>query len=155
MSLRTITVILWGCLIATAAIAGEEHRMKVEIAVDGEDHKVFEWHGDGTTLDDLEVGESKTITDDDGNVYTGESENDAKLRGNGRKLDLLLDTAQYHADAQAMAEGTLDPMAAFMQGKIMVAGDMALMMQMQAIQMQAAAQAALIQREYHLNTLRP
>jgi putative sterol carrier protein len=41
-----------------------------------------------------------------------------------------------------MAAGTLDPMAAFMQGKIMVAGDMALMMQMQAIQMQAAAQAA-------------
>ena len=46
------------------------------------------------------------VTDDDGNVYTGESENDAKLRGNGRKLDLLLDTAQYHADAQAMAEGS-------------------------------------------------
>jgi hypothetical protein len=44
-------------------------------------------------------------------------------------------------DAEAMAAGTLDPMAAFMQGKIMVAGDMALMMQMQAIQMQAAAQA--------------
>jgi putative sterol carrier protein len=45
-------------------------------------------------------------------------------------------------DAEAMAAGTLDPMAAFMQGKILVAGDMALMMQMQAIQMQAAAQAA-------------
>jgi putative sterol carrier protein len=45
-------------------------------------------------------------------------------------------------DADAMAAGTLDPMAAFMQGKILVAGDMALMMQMQAIQMQAAAQAA-------------
>jgi hypothetical protein len=45
-------------------------------------------------------------------------------------------------DAEAMAQGKLDPMAAFMQGKIQVAGDMALMMQMQAIQMQAAAQAA-------------
>ena len=50
-------------------------------------------------------------------------------------------------DAEAMAAGTLDPMAAFMQGKIMVAGDMALMMQMQAIQMQAAAQAAQAPRK--------
>jgi hypothetical protein len=46
------------------------------------------------------------------------------------------------ADAEAMARGELDPMQAFMGGKIQVAGDMALMMQMQAIQMQAAAQAA-------------
>jgi len=45
-------------------------------------------------------------------------------------------------DADAMASGTLDPMQAFMAGRIQVAGDMALMMQMQAIQMQAAAQAA-------------
>ena len=44
-------------------------------------------------------------------------------------------------DADAMADGTLDPMQAFMAGRIQVAGDMALMMQMQAIQMQAAAQA--------------
>jgi len=44
-------------------------------------------------------------------------------------------------DADAMASGQLDPMQAFMAGRIQVAGDMALMMQMQAIQMQAAAQA--------------
>ena len=34
------------------------------------------------------------------NVFTGESENDAKLRGQTRKLELQLDTAQYHVDAQ-------------------------------------------------------
>jgi len=45
-------------------------------------------------------------------------------------------------DAEAMEKGTLDPMTAFMSGKIQVAGDMTLMMQMQAIQMQAAAAAA-------------
>jgi len=45
------------------------------------------------------------------------------------------------ADADAMASGELDPMQAFMAGRIQVAGDMALMMQMQAIQMQAAAAA--------------
>ncbi len=44
-------------------------------------------------------------------------------------------------DADAMSTGELDPMQAFMAGRIQVAGDMALMMQMQAIQMQAAAAA--------------
>ncbi|MCP3986696.1 MAG: SCP2 sterol-binding domain-containing protein, partial [bacterium] len=41
-------------------------------------------------------------------------------------------------DAAAMAGGELDPMTAFMSGKIQVTGDMALMMQMQAIQMKVA-----------------
>jgi putative sterol carrier protein len=44
-------------------------------------------------------------------------------------------------DAEAMASGALNPMQAFMSGKIQVAGDMGLMMQMQMIQMQAAASA--------------
>ena len=46
------------------------------------------------------------------------------------------------ADAEAMDRGELDPMQAFMSGKLRVAGDMTLMMQMQAIQMQVAAQQA-------------
>ena len=40
-----------------------------------------------------------------------------------------------HADADAMGRGELDPMQAFMSGKIQIAGDMALMMQMQAATM--------------------
>ncbi len=72
VALRPMTVFLWGCLIATAAVAEPQHKMKIEVAVDGErgEPKVFEWHGDGTTIEDLEVGESKTITDDDGNEIT-------------------------------------------------------------------------------------
>jgi hypothetical protein len=46
-----------------------------------------------------------------------------------------------HADAEAMQQGQLDPLAAFMAGRIRVEGDMTLVMQMQAIQMQAALQA--------------
>ncbi len=42
-------------------------------------------------------------------------------------------------DAEAMQNGSLDPMQAFMSGKIQVIGDMALMMQMQAIAMQAGS----------------
>jgi putative sterol carrier protein len=41
-----------------------------------------------------------------------------------------------------MERGELNPMEAFMAGRIKVAGDMTLMMQMQAIQMQAAQAAA-------------
>jgi hypothetical protein len=44
-------------------------------------------------------------------------------------------------DAAAMESGALDPMQAFMSGKLQVTGDMTLMMQMQAIQMQAAMAA--------------
>ena len=44
-------------------------------------------------------------------------------------------------DAAAMQRGELDPLAAFMAGRIRVEGDMTLVMQMQAIQMQAAMQA--------------
>jgi putative sterol carrier protein len=43
-------------------------------------------------------------------------------------------------DAAALQTGELDPMQAFMSGKIRVEGDMTLMMQMQAISMAAAAQ---------------
>jgi hypothetical protein len=43
------------------------------------------------------------------------------------------------ADAEAMERGELDPMQAFMSGRMRVAGDMTLMMQMQAIQMQVDA----------------
>ena len=44
-------------------------------------------------------------------------------------------------DAAAMERGELDPLAAFMAGRIRIDGDRGLVMQMQAISMQAAAQA--------------
>jgi len=45
-------------------------------------------------------------------------------------------------DAEKLATGALDPMQAFLQGRIQVGGDIALMMQMQAIQMQSALSGA-------------
>jgi hypothetical protein len=49
-------------------------------------------------------------------------------------------------DADALERGELDPMQAFMAGRIQVAGDMTLLMQMQAIQMQAQALAQAAQQ---------
>jgi hypothetical protein len=46
------------------------------------------------------------------------------------------------ADAAAIGRGELDPMTAFMSGRMRVEGDMTLMLQVQAVQMQAAAASA-------------
>lgn len=72
--LRTFTIFLWGFLIAGAAIAGEEHRAEIKIVVDGDDSGLSEFKFDsddaGIDLYELEVGDTKTYTDDDGNEVT-------------------------------------------------------------------------------------
>lgn len=72
--LRTFTVFFWGFLIASAAIAGEQHRAEIRIAIDGDDSGLSEFRFDsddaGIELYELDVGESKTYTDDDGNEVT-------------------------------------------------------------------------------------
>ncbi len=74
MRLRTFAVFLWGCLIASAAIAGDKHRTEIKIEVDGDDngHRVFKFDSQdsGIDLQALEVGESRSYTDDDGNEVT-------------------------------------------------------------------------------------
>ena len=90
MTLRTFTVFLWGCLIATAAVAGEQHKMKIEVAVSGDGEEHFEWHGDGTEIDDLEVGESKTIVNDDGNEITmTRTEDGMEIEVDGKNIELM------------------------------------------------------------------
>jgi len=69
------------------------------------------------------------------------------------RLDLVLGPGEIPAeatttvhvsadDAEAMGRGELDPMQAFMAGRIRVEGDMTLMLQMQAAQLQAAGAMA-------------
>src|SRR5210317_532163 len=77
VTLKTLTVIFWGFLLAAAAL-------------DGEEHKTFEWHGDGSEIDDLEVGESKTITDDDGNEVTmTRTEDGVEIEVDGKNIELM------------------------------------------------------------------
>jgi len=88
--LRTFVLFLWGFLVATAAVAGEEHKMKIEVAVSGDGEEHFEWHGDGTEIDDLEVGESKTIVDDDGNEITmTRTEDGMEIEIDGENIELM------------------------------------------------------------------
>ena len=60
VNLRTLTIFFWVFLIATAALAGDEKKAEIVIAVDGDDggKQVMRFVGDdaSTVLDDLEVG---------------------------------------------------------------------------------------------------
>lgn len=72
MNFRAIVVFFWAGLIGTAAMAGEEHRTRIEIAVDddasGEQAFVFDSQEAGFDLHSLSVGESRTLTDKSGNA---------------------------------------------------------------------------------------
>lgn len=74
MTLRALIVFFWACLIGTAAVAGQEQRTEIEIAIDGEDtgHRVFRFDSQDSDVDlhKLAVGESEVITDSDGNEVT-------------------------------------------------------------------------------------
>lgn len=74
MNFRAFTLFLWGCLIASAALAGDKSKTEIVIAVDGDaaGTQVFRFDSDeaGASLDDLDVGESRIITDEDGNEVT-------------------------------------------------------------------------------------
>ncbi len=99
-------MIFWCCLIATAAVAGEEHKMKVKVVTDsgdGSEPRVVEWHDDGTTIDDLEVGESKTITDDHGNEITlTRTEKGLEVEVEGENIELPHDK---HANMVFIGDG--------------------------------------------------
>ena len=87
--------------------------MKVEIAVDGDgdDHRVFSWHGDGTSFDDLEVGESKTITDDDGNQVTLMRTADGlEIEVEGEKIELMDFGGEFDIDVLHGEHATEDVM---------------------------------------------
>ena len=69
MNVRAATLFFWGFLIAGAAVASEEYRSEIKIAIDsdGDEPQVFEWHSDDPDADlaKLEVGDSVTIISSD------------------------------------------------------------------------------------------
>lgn len=72
MNFRAIALISWACLMATSAIAGEEHRTRIEIKVDdnasGQQSFSFDSLDAGFDLDSMAVGETRTLTDEAGNL---------------------------------------------------------------------------------------
>jgi len=70
MNLRTITVFFWACLVGTAAVAGDEQRTRIEIAVEDDASGQQTFHFDsqeaGFDLHSMAVGETRTVTDRSG-----------------------------------------------------------------------------------------
>jgi len=92
-------VFFWACLIATAAVAGEEHRTEIKIAVDGDNtgHKVFRFDSQNSDIDlhDMAVGETQVITDSDGrDVTVLRTENGLEFDVEGEKIEI----AGMHGD---------------------------------------------------------
>ena len=90
MNLKTITLFFWVALIASAAVAEEKKEMHIEIKMDDSEHGTFEWRSTDADFSDLEVGESKTITSDDGKEVTvTRTEKGLEMDVEGKKLELM------------------------------------------------------------------
>jgi hypothetical protein len=107
---RAIFLLVWVCLIATAAVAGEERRTEIKIAVDGDagEHRFFHFDSadSGVDIESMAVGESQVITDNDGNEVTVlRTEDGFEIDVAGEKIEI----AGPHDDHEfAMLHGTRD-----------------------------------------------
>ena len=110
MTARAFVLLVWVCLIATAAVAGEERRTEIKIAVDGDagEHKVLRFDSADSDLDidSMSVGESQVITDSDGNEVTVlRTEDGLEIDVEGEKIEI----GGLHDDHEfAMLHGTHD-----------------------------------------------
>ncbi|MBT8091652.1 MAG: hypothetical protein KJN77_01360 [Gammaproteobacteria bacterium] len=72
MNSSKYAVLIWAFLLATAAVAGDEQRTKIAIAVEGDAPGEQSFHFDseesGFDLGSLAIGESRVWTDESGNV---------------------------------------------------------------------------------------
>ena len=121
MKLKTITLFFWCALIASAAVAEEKKETHIEIKMDDGEHGTFEWSSSDDDFSDLEVGESKTITGDDGREVTvTRTEKGLEMDVEGKKIELMhLDgdhdvvidvdaTHDAHGDAKVIIKETKD-----------------------------------------------
>jgi len=94
MNFKTITLFLWIFLIASAAIAGEEHHTRIEIIVDddamGDQSFVFDNKNTGFDLHNMVVGETRTLTDRSGSTA------DIRRTVNGFNIDVAGKTVDLH-----------------------------------------------------------
>lgn len=110
MTARAFVLVGWVCLIATAAVAGEERRTEIKIAVDSEagEHKVLRFDSADSDIDieSMAVGESQVITDSDGNEVTVlRTEDGFEINVEGETIDI----GGLHGDHEfAMLHGTHD-----------------------------------------------
>lgn len=93
MTIRKFAVLFWAFLIASAAIAGEEQRTRIEIDVDSDaaGHQTFKFDSKdaGFNLQDMAVGETRVLTDESGSTaQVIRTEDGFELDINGEKIDI-------------------------------------------------------------------
>ena len=74
MIFKKYLVLVWSILLASAAVAGDQERTHIKIAVDndtaGEQTFTFNSEESGLDLQSMAIGEAQTLTDASGNVAT-------------------------------------------------------------------------------------
>ena len=105
MNFRALVVFFWVCLIGTAAVAGEERKTRIEIAVaddaSGEQTFVFDSQEAGFDLHSLAIGESRTLTGKSGNMVDVRRTADGfefDVNGKTIKVDGMPDVDGMHGE---------------------------------------------------------
>lgn len=113
MTTKSIVVSVFALVLGAAAIAGEKHRMHVELALDDDQTgaQIFRFDSKeaGFDLQDMQVGESRTITGTSGETaLVTRSEDGFEFDVNGQKIRMgdigaahgfAIAQSQHHADA--------------------------------------------------------
>ena len=90
MTIRTAIVSLTGLMLSIAAVAGEQHK-RVEIVVDDNNGApiVFDSESAGFDPLELQLGESRSVVDEDGNtVFIVRTEDGFDIESNGRRVSV-------------------------------------------------------------------
>ncbi len=113
MTAKAIVISLFAVMLGAAALAGEEHRMQIEVALDddqsGEQLFRFDSKHSGFNLHDMQVGESRTITGESGETaLIVRTEDGFEFDVNGKKIKMgdvggahgvAMVHREHHADA--------------------------------------------------------
>ncbi len=105
MKLRTTIVSLTGLMLSIAAVAGEQHR-RVEIVIDVDDNAPITFDSDAAGFDpmELQLGESRSVIDEDGNtVFIVRTEDGFDIQSNGQRVSVPDPEALVAAEANIAA----------------------------------------------------
>ena len=114
MIFKKYLVLVWSILLASAAVAGDQERTHIKIAIDSDaaDEQTFTFDSEtsGIDLEGMAVGETQTLTDASGNVATisrtvdgfevdvaGETVALGNL-GDAEPFDLIVHDGDHHSD---------------------------------------------------------
>lgn len=102
MRLNKCLVLVWSILLASAAVAGDQERTHIKIAVDNDTADaqtfVFSSEDSGLDLHSMAIGEAQTLTDASGNVAT---------------VSRTVDGFEVEVGGETVALGNLDGAAPF------------------------------------------